>query len=227
MKALRYVAAFVAVLVMILLIRAKGGWLIESFAMRMKSLGAWGPPALILAYIPACLLLLPGSPLSLAAGAVFGPVWGTVYVSAGSVLGACAAFLTGRHLAREWVREKIAANPRLVALSRAVGKDGWKIVGLTRLSPVFPFNVLNYAYGLSEVSFPDYLLASWIGMLPGTVVFVTLGSLIGEATGISEAAGMLPAAPGYRWVSILGFLATVAVAVIAGRLAKKALDDQL
>lgn len=227
MKALRYFAAAVAVLILILLIRAKGGWFLESFAMRMRSLGPWGPPALILAYIPACLLLLPGSALSLAAGAVFGSIWGTVYVSAGSVLGACAAFLAGRHLARDWVRRKMAGNARLIALSRAVGSDGWRIVGLTRLSPVFPFNLLNYAYGVSEVSFRDYLLASWIGMLPGTAVYVSLGSFLGEATGISEAAGLLPSAPGYRWLSVAGLAATAAVAVIAGRLAKKALDQRI
>ena len=200
-----------------MVVRAKGGWFLESFALGMKSVGALAPAALILAYIPACLFLIPGSALSLAAGAVFGTLRGTIYVSAGSVLGACAAFFAGRYLARDWVRGRLAEHPRLEVLSKAVGKEGWKLVGLTRLSPVFPFNLLNYAYGVSEVSFRDYLLASWIGMLPGTLLYVSLGSLLGEATGVSEAAGLMSAAPGYRWVSILGFLATVAVAVLAGK----------
>lgn len=227
MKALRGVGVAVGVILALALIRAKGVWFLESFAMGMKSFGAFAPAALILAYVPACLFLLPGSALSLAGGAVFGTVRGTVYVSIGSVLGACAAFFAGRYLARDWVRGKLSEYPRLENLSKAVGKQGWKLVGLTRLSPVFPFNLLNYAYGVSEVSFRDYLLASWIGMLPGTILYVSLGSLLGEATGVSEAAGLMSAAPGYRWVSILGFLATVVVVAWAGKLAKEALEGKI
>src|SRR5690606_28498352 len=112
------------------------------------------------------VLLIPGSALTLGAGALFGVFWGTVYASTGATLGATCAFLIGRYLARDWVAARIARRPAFVAIDRAVAEEGWKIVGLTRLSPIFPFVLLNYAFGLTRVSLRDYVFASWLGMLP-------------------------------------------------------------
>ncbi|MEA2649986.1 MAG: hypothetical protein QOG61_2421, partial [Candidatus Binataceae bacterium] len=129
----------------------------------ISALGAVAPIVFIAAYIAACVLFIPGSIMTIGAGVLFGVIRGSIYVSIGATLGATAAFLVGRYFARDWVAAKLAGNATFSAIDAAVGREGWKIVGLTRLSPVFPFNLLNYAYGLTSVSLRDYLLASWIG----------------------------------------------------------------
>jgi len=154
--------------------------LMENFMGWVESLGAWGPLVVGAFYIVTCVLFLPGSPLTLGAGALFGVVQGTIVVSIGSTLGAAAAFLAGRFLARDWVAHKVEGNRTFRTIDGAVGNQGFKIVFLTRLSPVFPFNLLNYAFGLTSVRFRDYFLASWIGMFPATVLFVYLGAAVGE-----------------------------------------------
>jgi len=146
---------------------------------------------------------------------LFGVAWGSVYVSIGATLGATAAFLVGRYFARAWVTAKIEGSEKFAAIDRAVGDEGWKIVGLTRLSPVFPFTLLNYAFGLTRVRLRDYVLASWIGMLPGTVMYVYLGSL--------ARAGAHQRTPGEWALYALGLAATVAVTVIITRIARRAL----
>jgi len=180
-------------------------------------LGPWGPVIFIAIYILAAVFFIPGSMLTLGAGAVFGVVWGSVYVSIGSTLGATAAFLVGRYLARDAIARKIESNGRFAAIDKAVAGEGWKIVGLTRLSPVFPFTLLNYAFGLTQVKLWHYMLASWIGMMPGTVMYVYIGSLAQAATG--ERARTTG-----EWVLYgVGLLATVVVSVFVTRVAKKAL----
>jgi uncharacterized membrane protein YdjX (TVP38/TMEM64 family) len=175
-------------------------------------------------YILASVFMLPGSVLTLGAGAVFGVMKGSAIVSVASTLGATAAFLVGRHLARERVARMIAGNERFLAIDEAVGREGWKIVGLTRLSPVFPFNLLNYAYGITKVRLRDYFLASWVGMLPGTLMYVYLGSLAGSlATLGRQGAGRTPA----QWaLYAVGLLATVAVTVFVTRIARAALAQR-
>lgn len=186
---------------------------------QVRSMGFWAPAAFVTAYILASLLFMPGAVLTLGAGALFGLLRGTVYVSIGSTAGAAASFLVGRHLAREWVAKKISGNPKFEAVSAAVSKEGWKIVALTRLSPVFPFNLLNYAFGVTPVSFKDYFLASWIGMLPGTVMYVYIGSLAGTA---AEGAGAA------QWtLRIIGLLATIFVTLYVTRIASKALQEKI
>jgi uncharacterized membrane protein YdjX (TVP38/TMEM64 family) len=186
----------------------------------IRDLGPWGPAFFIAAYVAACVLFLPGSVLTLGAGAAFGPVWGVVWTSIASTLGATAAFLTGRFVAREPIARRIAGDTRFAAIDEAVGREGWKIVLLTRLSPVFPFSLLNYAYGLTRVPTRDYVFASWAGMLPGTVLYVYLGSL-----GRSVAASKKSPAD---WAALgAGLIATVAVAVLATRIAKRALKTKL
>jgi uncharacterized membrane protein YdjX (TVP38/TMEM64 family) len=181
----------------------------------IDGLGALGPLLFVCLYVLATVCLVPGSVLTLGAGALFGVVWGSIYVSLGATLGAVAAFLVGRYFAREWVTRKIAGNATFAAIDRAVGEEGWKIVGLTRLSPVFPFTLLNYAFGLTRVRLPAYALASWIGMMPGTVMYVYLGSL--------ARAGTRQRTPGEWGLYGLGLVATIAVTVIITRIARRVL----
>jgi len=183
-------------------------------------LGPWGPIIFIAIYILAAVLFIPASVLTLGAGAVFGVVWGSIYVSIASTLGATAAFLVGRYLARDAIARKIEGNERFAAIDKAVAGQGWKIVGLMRLSPVFPFTLLNYAFGLTQVKLRDYVLASWIGMMPGTVMYVYIGSLAQAATGEHERTTG-------EWVLYgVGLLATVVVTVFVTRVAKKALAEK-
>ncbi len=190
---------------------------------RIAGLGAWGVLLFIVAYILACIFFLPGSVLGLGAGVIFGTVKGTVIVSLASILGATTAFLIGRYIARDWVAKKIGDNPKFKAIDEAVGRQGWKIVVLTRLSPLFPFNLLNYAYALTKVSLRDYFFASWIGMLPGTAIYVYLGSLAGDLAGLSAGARTRTTA---EWLLYLvGFIATVVVSLYVARLARAALKE--
>jgi uncharacterized membrane protein YdjX (TVP38/TMEM64 family) len=181
------------------------------------ALGIWGQVLFVLIYVIATVLLIPGSALGLGAGALFGVVRGSLLVSAGSTLGATCAFLLGRYLARDWIAKKVEGKASFAAIDRAVAGEGWKIVFLTRLSPVFPFTLLNYAYGLTRVSLRDYALASWIGMMPGTVMYVYLGSL--ARAGVSERQ-RTPV----EWALYgSGLIATLAVVLIVTRIARRAL----
>ncbi len=202
------------------LLRASLDWI--------QGLGALGPVVFIVLYIVATVFFLPGSILTLGAGFVFGLVKGFVIVSVASTMGAVAAFLVGRYLAREWVARKVEGNARFAAIDRAVGEAGWKIVGLTRLSPVFPFNLLNYAYGLTSVSVRDYFLASWIGMIPGTIMYVYFGTVAGSLATLGAGGGAEgEAAVGQLALKLVGLLATVVVTVYITRIAKKALAGQV
>lgn len=191
----------------------------------IDSLGTVGAIAFIILYIIATVAFLPGSILTLGAGVVFGVIWGSIYVFIGATLGATAAFLVGRYLARGWVAEKIADNKKFAAIDRAVGREGLKIVLLTRLSPIFPFNLLNYAFGVTDVSLKDYFIGS-VGMIPGTIMYVYIGSLAGNLAMIGTQTQ--PTNPTVQWtIRIIGFIATVAVTVYVTRIAKKALEEVL
>ncbi|MBD2189241.1 TVP38/TMEM64 family protein [Pseudanabaena mucicola] len=191
----------------------------------INSLGYIGGIVFMLIYIIATVAFLPGSILTLGAGVVFGVVVGTVYVFIGATLGSIAAFLVGRYLARSWVAQKIAGNSKFTAIDRAVAHEGFKIVLLTRLSPIFPFNLLNYAFGITGVSLKDYTLAS-IGMFPGTVMYVYIGSLAGDLARIGG--DNPPTEPTLQWIiRIVGFIATVAVTIYVTRIAQKALAEKV
>jgi uncharacterized membrane protein YdjX (TVP38/TMEM64 family) len=180
------------------------------------------------AYVLACVLMVPGSALTLGAGAVFGAMWGAIWVSIGSTLGAFASFLIGRFLARGWVEARLRDHPRFETLDAAVGREGWKVVGLLRLSPVFPFNLLNYSLGLTRVSWKEYLVASWLGMMPGTLLYTYLGSALGMAVvSGSPAAGPRGDTTGERVLFAVGLVATVVVTWWVTRLARRALDARL
>src|SRR5260370_654770 len=145
-------------------------------------LGAWGPIIFICAYIIACVAFIPASILTLGAGAIFGVVHGSIYVSIGATLGASAAFLVGRYFARAWIAKRMGANPTFAAIDRALAAEGWKIVALTRLSPVFPFVLINYAFRVTRVSFRHYFFASWVGTMPALVMYRYISSLAKAAT---------------------------------------------
>ncbi|MGB3205740.1 MAG: TVP38/TMEM64 family protein [Crinalium sp.] len=191
----------------------------------IDSLGAIGAIAFIFIYIIATVAFFPGSILTLGAGVVFGVVLGSLYVFIGAIIGATAAFLVGRYLARNWVAKKIATNQKFQAIDRAVAKEGLKIVLLTRLSPIFPFNLLNYAFGITGVSFKDYVLGSF-GMIPGTIMYVYIGFLAGSLALIGT--DSQPTNPTVQWIiRIIGFIATVVVTIYVSRIAKKALEEEI
>jgi len=189
----------------------------------IRGMGPWGPLVLAAAYILAVILFVPGSLLTMGAGFVFGSLVGTITVSVASTLGAAAALLLGRTLARDWVEKRVVRSPRFRALDEAIKQQGFRIVLLLRLSPVFPFNLLNYALGLTNVSFPEYVLASWIGMLPGTVMYVYLGSTLKSLSDL--AAGRAAGGAAEKLLFGLGLLATLAATVVITRLARKALRE--
>ena len=198
---------------------------IPRFVEGLRDAGPMGMALFVGAYVGACLLFLPGSVLTLGAGAVFGVVRGFALVSVASTLGATLSFLLGRFLARDWIAARAASNPRFAAIDGAVGREGWRMVALLRLSPLFPFNLLNYSLGLTRVGLRDYVLASWIGMMPGTLLFVWLGAAAGDVAG--AASGQRPRQPA-EWVFLAaGLLATVWVSLRITRLARAALQRRL
>lgn len=189
----------------------------------VSTLGMLGPFALGVAYILACILLVPGFLLTLGAGALFGVATGFATISLSSTLGATAAFLAGRYFARDAVARRAAQYPTFEAIDRAIGKEGWKIVGLVRLSPLFPFNLVNYMFGVTRVSLRDYVLASWIGMMPGTLLYVYLGSLVRDIALLGTASS---GASPVTWVFYaVGFGATLAVTLYVARVARRALSE--
>lgn len=192
---------------------------------QIEGLGAVGAIAFIVLYIVATVAFLPGSILTLGAGVVFGVVQGSIYVFIGATLGATLAFLVGRYVARGWVSKKIEGNQKFKAIDYAVGQEGFKIVLLTRLSPVFPFNLLNYALGVTQVSLRDYFFGS-VGMIPGTIMYVYIGSLAHDLTLIGSVDQ--PTNPAVQWaIRIIGFIATVAVTLYVTKVAQKALAESV
>jgi uncharacterized membrane protein YdjX (TVP38/TMEM64 family) len=191
----------------------------------IKTLGYLAPIAFIGIYNLATILLIPGSLLTLGGGFIFGVVWGSIYVLIAATLGATFAFLIGRYLSRNWVLQQLDKYPKFKAIEGAVSKEGLKVVLLTRLSPVFPFNLLNYAFGVTGVSLKDYVLGS-IGMIPGTILYVYIGSLVGDLALVGTSAQ--PDDPLLKWtIRSIGLIATAAVTVYITRIAKQALDEEI
>ncbi|MBI2438114.1 MAG: TVP38/TMEM64 family protein [Lentisphaerae bacterium] len=193
----------------------------------VQQLGWIGVGLFVALYVLACVLFLPGSILTLGAGVVFGVAKGSIIVSVASTLGATVAFLAGRYLARSWISGKIAGNAKFTAIDDAIGREGWRIVGLTRLAPIFPFNLLNYAFGVTRVPLGQYVLASWIGMMPGTIMYVYLGSLAGSLATLGGGSGGHARTPAQWALYAVGLLATVAVTVYVTRIAREALSQRM
>lgn len=188
----------------------------------MRNAGLAGIAVFALVYVVATVLMLPGSILTLGAGFAYGPVAGLLVASPASMLAAAVAFTLGRTVARGWVSRRVAANRKLAAIDEAVAQGGFKMVLLLRLSPIVPFNLLNYALGLTRMSLGRYVLASFIGMLPGTFLYVYLGSLVTSASQLLTA-GATEKPP---WAQALywgGLLATVVVTVLITQRARRAL----
>lgn len=196
---------------------------ITSFSHFVEGLGAWGPLVFVLGYLVAAVALVPASLLTLAAGAIFGAVRGILLVFVGATLGACAAFLVSRHVARGAVQRRLVGHPKFTAVDAAIEGQGWWVVLLLRLSPLFPYTLLNYALGLTRVRFRDYALAS-IGMLPGTIAYVYYGSLAGDVA--RAAAGVTPGAGATIWaLRIVGVIAAIVVTALITRAARRALRE--
>ena len=169
----------------------------------LRSLGIWAPVGFVAIYAIGTVLFFSGALLGLAGGALFGPIWGTVWNLLGATLGATIAFLLARSIAGEWVARRLGGRLRRVI--DGVSAEGWRFVALMRLVPLVPFNLLNYAFGLTSISLPDYVLASLVCMLPGTIAYTWLGY-----AGRSAAAGDLSA---LRYGLLgLGVLAMIAFA---------------
>jgi uncharacterized membrane protein YdjX (TVP38/TMEM64 family) len=182
----------------------------------VERLGAWAPLAYGATYVAAALLFVPGSALTVAAGALFGLVRGTALVSLASTAAAALAFLVARHLARESVARLARRHPRFDAVDAAVADGGWKVVALLRLSPAIPFSAGNYLFGLTAVRFVPYVLASWLAMLPGTFLYVYLGH--------AGRAGFGAEREPLEWVALaIGLAATLAVSVYLVRRARRTL----
>jgi uncharacterized membrane protein YdjX (TVP38/TMEM64 family) len=197
-------------------------WLVE-FNGSIAHLGFWGIILFIAGYILATVLFFPASVLTVGAGFVFGVFLGTVIVSIASTIGAAFAFLIARYVARDQIERKLSSNQSFKKVDRAIGKQGVKLVFLLRLSPLIPFNLSNYFYGLTAVKFWPYVIASWIGMLPGTFLYVYLGAA-GKA-GLSGATGQSSDRSPWEYLLFgIGLIATVIVTVWITRIARRELS---
>ena len=212
------------VLVGLYFLARQAGGLIPQFAAWVEGLGVWGPIVFIVGYAVAAVAFVPGSLLTLAAGAVFGIGAGTVYVFIGATLGATAAFLVARYIARSAIERRISNYPRFAAVDEAVAKEGGKIVFLLRLSPVFPFVLLNYALGLTRVKLRDYVMAS-LGMLPGTLLYVYYGKVAGDVATLAGGGQTTERGWEHYLVMGLGLVATIAVTTVVTRMASRALRN--
>jgi len=186
--------------------------------------GMWGPVLLGLSYVVFCILLIPASIPTLTAGFLFGVAIGSVTAIVGSAAGACVAFLIGRTLARGWMARRVAHSRQFAALDHAIGEHGFKIVLLTRLSPISPFVVLNYMFGLTKVSFWEYAAGSVIGTIPGTVLFVYFGAGLRSLADVRAfGRGQDTGAETQRILFWIGLAVTVAIVLVLARFAHNVL----
>ncbi len=194
-----------------------GEWL-RSFNQWIAGLGVWGYVIFAAIYIAATVGLAPGSPLTIGAGLVFGGL-GFPLVVVAATIGAALAFLVARYLARSWVERTTARRPRFKAVDQAVTEDGWKVVVLLRLSPLVPFNLQNYFFGVTAIKFWHYVAATFVGIMPGSALYVYLGA-IGAVASTSSSQGSV-----LKWTFfIIGLLATIVVTVLITRKAKARLE---
>ena len=194
-----------------------------SIVAHIQSLGPAAPIAFITIYAVAVVSLIPASLLTIAGGAVFGLIRGVIYALIGATLGSTSAFLLGRYVARRLVERKLNTMPRFVAIERAVSARGRRIVFLLRLSPLVPFNFLNYALGLTTISVWDFVLGS-LGTIPGAFVYAYAGKVTGEALALAGQA-QVPKNASYYAVLVAGLIATIAATTVVTRTARRALQD--
>ncbi|MCL4104586.1 UNVERIFIED_CONTAM: hypothetical protein GTU68_004540 [Idotea baltica] len=199
-----------------------GDELLQKFIEWIKSIGVWGPIVFIAAYVILTVFMIPGSVLTLGAGFAFGLGWGSLWAAIGANLGANLAFLIGRYFARSKIQEKVSGSEKFKAVDKAVESEGWKIVALTRLAPVFPFTLLNYLYSVTGVKWLAYATATLIAMLPGTVMYVYLGT-IGR---FAAEGGGAEKTTGEKVFFVVGLIAVVAITVYITKIGKKALASK-
>jgi uncharacterized membrane protein YdjX (TVP38/TMEM64 family) len=217
------IAIAVAVVAVLVIIGRQLSDQLPNLTQSVERLGVWGPIAFIGIYIVSTVAFVPASLLTLAAGALFGVPLGVVYVLLGATIGAFCSFLIARYVARDWVAARVQKDVRFAAIDRAIAAQGRKVVFLLRLSPVIPFNVLNYALGLTQVRALDYLVAS-AGMIPGTLLYVYSGKIASVVVGASSTAAPAHGAAFYGVLG-LGLAATAAVTILVTRVAKRALTE--
>ena len=195
-----------------------GGFSVAEVRAKIAWFGVWAPVVYVIVYAVLGSIFFPASVLTLAAGAAFGLGLGTLVCSLGATLGAALSFLIGRYLARDWVAMKLQGSRRFLAIDRAVAREGWRVVALTRLSPIFPYGLLNYGFGITAVRFWPYVLSSWITMVPGTVLYVYIGTLGRSLAEVSERGA-------WEWALFCGgLLATVVVVMLVTRAARRAMQ---
>jgi len=223
-KAARLLGLAAGLALLVWLGRSLGGY-IPGFSEWVDGLGFWGPVVFVLGYAVATVAFIPGSLLTLAAGAIFGLAKGTIYVFFGSSIGAVSAFLIARYMARGAIERRLQDRPRFATIDRAVAREGRKIVFLLRLSPVFPFNLLNYALGLTRVELRDYSIAC-LGMIPGTFLYVYYGKALGSLAAVAGGA-QVERDTGYWVMLTVGLVATLAVTTVIARIARRALSEEV
>ena len=218
---LKLVAVAAAITVLVIVGRHAGEW-IPTLTEWVARLGVWAPLAFVAMYVLGALLLAPGSVMTLAAGALFGLVKGAALVFFAATVGAAAAFVVARHLARGYVERRIGR--RLAAVDEAIARNGLRLVLLLRLSPVLPYNLLNYSLGLTRVRFRDFLLGS-VGMLPGTFLYVYYGKVAGDLATLAHGS---PARHDAAYWTLLaaGLAATIGATVLVTRTARRALQEE-
>lgn len=215
----------VAAAAALILIGKQLGAYVPQFAEWVDGLGFWGPAVFVLGYAAATLAFVPGSLLTMAAGAIFGLAKGTLLTFLGATLGSTFSFLVARYLARSAIEKRLAHLPRFRAIDKAVARQGLKIIFLVRLSPIFPYNLLNYGLGLTRVKLLDYVLACF-GMIPGTFLYVYYGKALGSLAAV--AGGAAPERGTGDWILLgVGLAATVAVTAFVARIAQRALNEEV
>jgi uncharacterized membrane protein YdjX (TVP38/TMEM64 family) len=215
--------AVVALIVVLIVLGRRAAALLPALTEAVSRLGAWGPVLYVVVYVIGAVLLIPGSVLTLAAGVLFGLVRGAALVFLAATLGATAAFLVARYVARGYVERRIGTGS-LAAVDRALARKGLRLVFLLRLTPVVPYSLLNYSLGLTGVSLRDFVLGS-AGMLPGTILYVYYGKVAGEVAAL--AGGQAVPRDATYWASIaVGLVATIAVTVMVTRTARRALREE-
>ena len=181
---------------------------------KTASSGPVGYLGFILIYIVSTVMMLPGSPLTFTAGALFGFWKGLILVSLSSTLGATCAFMVSRYLMRKSIEKRVLKNKKFQSIDNEINEQGWKIVILARLSPIIPFFLLNYALGITKIRFIHFIFASWIGMIPGTIVYVLMGTMGGAFINGKKSS--------FEWVLLgIGLIATILVTLLISKIIKK------
>lgn len=183
----------------------------------IQQLGPWAPMAFVALYVIAVVVFIPASIFTVGAGFVFGMAWGSVYVLVAAIVAANVTFLIGRHVARNWVARRIESHPKFRAIDEAVAREGWKIVALVRLAPVFPLSLMSYAFGLTRIPLWKYFLANFT-MIPGTLMYVYFGAVA------RDLAGKAASPPWIKWT--VGAVAVLVVLYVA-RFARRAITQKI